>query len=206
MTDPQPLPIEKPEFDIIEEAPKKRRRRKGGGMSREEMLDQYPSLRSLSAPPGKATQKAWVAVFSARPDVMHNLLADFFKQAHAQPGRIGQRPMPKEEQVDFEGLVYGEQNDLPLTEVLPKLLKQSERGFCIRINMSRSQFQRLLRGQYHPDVNELRQIAAALNKPATFFVEYRKAMVVSAFLNLIEDRPGIATALYRKYLEVRIRD
>ena len=27
---------------------------------------------------------------------------------------------------------------------------------------------------------------------------------VAAFLNLIEERPGIATILYRKYLEVRL--
>lgn len=203
MSEQPELELDAPQHDYEEKKP---RRRKGGGMSKEEMVRHYPSLKSLAGPPGKATQKAWVAVFSARPDVMHNLLADFIKQAHAQPGRIGQRPMPKEEQVDFEGLVYGEQNEQPLTEVLPKLLETSERAFCQRIHMSRSQFQRLLKGQYDPDVNELRIIAAALKKPATFFIEYRKAMVVSAFLNLIEDRPGIATALYRQYLEVRMRD
>lgn len=200
MSEQSEIEVRAPEYE------EKKTRRKKSGMSPEEMVRTYPSLKSLAGPPGKATQKAWVAVFTARPDVMHNLLADFIKQAHAQPGRIGQRPMPKEEQVDFEGLVYGEQNELPLIEVLPKLITTSERAFCQRIHMSRRTFGRMMQGQHDPDVNEIRTIAKALKKPPTFFVEYRKAMVVSAFLNLIEDRPGIATTLYRQYLEVRMRD
>lgn len=181
----------------------KPRRRRNKGVPREELEQQYPSLSYLTGPPNRASKKAWVAVFNARPDAMHSLLADFIKQVHAQPGRIGQRPMPREEAVDFQGLVYGEDNDLPIHEALPKLVQVSERMFCSRIHMSRTQYQRLLRGEYDPDVSELRAIAAALKKPPTYFMEYRKAMAVAAFLNLIDERPGIATKLYRQYLEVR---
>jgi hypothetical protein len=70
--------------------------------------------------------------------------------------------------------------------------------------MSRAQYQRMLKDEYDPDVNELRLIAQAVKKPPTFFVEYRKAMAVAAFLNPLDERPGIATSLYRKYLEVRL--
>lgn len=112
--------------------------------------------------------------------------------------------MPKEAAVDFQGLIYGEENDLPLHEVLPKLIRISERMMCSRIGMSRTQYQRLLAGRYDPDVNEIRKIASVVKKPPTYFIEYRKAMAVAAFLNLIEERPGIATALYRTYLEVRL--
>lgn len=184
-------------------APSKPRRRRVKGLEPEELHRQFPSLSFLSGPPGKATTRAWVATFSARPDAMHALLADFIKQAHATPGRIGQRPMPREEQVDFEGLVYGEENDLPLVEVLPKVNPLSERGMCARIHMSKTQWRRVLDGSYDPTVDELRKIAEACKKPPTFFVEYRKAMAVAAFLNLIDERPGIATSLYRQYLEVR---
>lgn len=177
--------------------------RKRGGIPKEDLEKQYPSLTQLAGPPGKASQKAWIAAFNARPDAMHNLLADYIKQVYATPGRIGQRPMPKEEQVDFKGLIYGEENNLPLHEVLPQLVKVSDRAFCLRINMSRRQYQRLLGGEYDPDVAEIRMIAEALKKPPTFFVEYRKAMAVAAFLNMIDDHPGIATSLYRTYLEVR---
>lgn len=180
------------------------RRRRGKGLPPEEVERRFPSLTHLAAPPNRAGKDAWVAVFSARPDAMHSLLADYLKQVHAQPGRIGQRPMPKEAAVDFQGLVYGEDNDLPLVYVLPKLVKISERAFCAKIHMSRSQYQRMLRGQYDPDVNELRQIAAAVKKPPVFFLEYRKTMVMAAMLNLLNERPGIATSLYRHYLEVRM--
>lgn len=186
----------------MEDAPVKRRRSKG--LPPDELKRQYPSLKSLGDPPTKAGEKSWVAVFNLRPDAMHMMIADLIKQVHATPGRIGQRPMPKEAEVDFQALMYGEDNDLPLTEVLPKLVKISERAFAQRIHMSKTQYQRLLRGEYHPDANELRTIAAAVKKPAAFFVEYRKIMALSAFVNLIETRPGIATLLYRDYLQIRI--
>lgn len=173
-------------------------------MTNEEMVTTYPSLSVLTAPTSRASRSAWIAVFRARPDVMHSILADFIKQSAAAPGRIGQRPMPQEADVDFQALVYGEQTDEPLTAILPKLMRVSERAFCARIHMSRSQFQRLLRGEYDPDVNELRLIAAACRKPPAFFVEYRKIMAVAAFINLLEERPGLATTLYRQYLEVRL--
>ena len=99
--------------------------------------------------------------------------------------------------------MYGEQNDLPLTEVLPKINTLSERAMCARIHMSKTQWRRVLDGSYDPNIKELRAIAEALRRPPTFFVEYRKAMAVAAFLNLIDERPGIATALYKTYLEVR---
>jgi hypothetical protein len=173
-------------------------------MRTDEMHKKYPSLVQLAGQsPDRSSEVAWVAAFRARPDAMHALLADFIKQVHAKPGRIGQRPMPKEAEVDLQSLIYGEENDLPLTEVLPKLMRVSERAFCQRVFMSRQQFRRLLAGTYHPDVNELRRIAAALDKQPVFLVEYRKAMVMSAFVNLINERPGIATKLYRQYLETR---
>lgn len=188
---------------MTEEQEPKPRRRRGKGMAPEEMAQQFPSLSFLAGPPTTATTRAWVAVFNARPDAMHAILADYIKQAHATPGRIGQRPMPREEQVDFEALMYGEQNDLPLTEILPKINTLSERAMCSRIHMSKTQWRRVLDGSYDPNVNELRAIATALRRPPTFFVEYRKAMAVAAFLNLIDERPGIATSIYRTYLEVR---
>lgn len=180
------------------------RRKRNRGVPREELESEYPSLKYLSGPPGKASRRAWVAVFNARPDAMHSLIADYIKQVHATPGRIGQRPMPKEEQVDFQGLMYGEENELPIHEVLPKIVTTSDRNFAMQIHMSRTQYQRLLAGEYDPDVNEMRAIAKALRRPPTFFIEYRKAMAVAAFITLLDERPGIATSLYRHYLEVRV--
>lgn len=191
---------------VIEEAPvtETPKRRRARGLPPEELRHRYPSLKHLADPPTKAGQRAWVASFKLRPDAMHALFADLIKQSYAVPGKIGQRPMPKESEVDFHALVYGEQNDQPLTEVLPKLVKVSERNFATRIHMSRSQYRRLLSGDYHPDANELRLIAVAVKKPASYFMEYRKIMAMAAFVNLIEERPGIATMLYKDYLSVRM--
>lgn len=182
----------------------KTRRKRGKPMAAEEMAARYPSLQFLSGPPGKVTERAWVAVFNARPDAMTNLLADFIKQVHATPGKIGQRPMPKEDQVDLQSLIYGEENDLPIHQALAKQVAVSERMFCTQIHMSRTQYQRLLKGEYHPDVNEIRAIAKALKVPPAYFIEYRKAMAISAFINLVESNPGIATTLYRQWLEVQL--
>ena len=182
------------------------RRRKGKAMPAEEVDTRFPSLRYLTGPAGKATTRSWIAAFNARPDAMTAILADFIKQTHAVPGRIGQRPMPKEAQVDFEGLVYGEENELPLTEVLPKLIKRlgfSDRTMSAKVLMSKTTYRRMLAGEYHPDVNELRIIATAVGKAPTFFVEYRNAMVIAAMHNMLIERPGIAATLYRQFLEAR---
>lgn len=189
-------------------------RRSRRGVPPQEIRDRYPSVSVLAGPPGAATRKAWVAVFSARPDVMQSLLTDFIKQAYAQPGRTGQRPMPKEEEVDFQSLIYGgDFTDQPLAKALGKLVKRrrgrsSERAFVaenlVPAGISRSQYQRILAGEYEPNAHEIRTLAKALGKMPTFFVEYRKMMAMAAFLNLINERPEVATMLYRTYLEVRI--
>lgn len=183
------------------------RRRRNAAMTADELHRKFPSLIQLaSRPPEQTLERAWVAAFTARPDAMHALLADFIKQVHARPGRIGQRPMPKEADVDLDGLIYGEDNDIPLVDLLPKMMHPSERAFCQRIAMSRAQFRRMLAGAYHPDVYELRRIAGALGKPPVFFIEYRKAMALAAVVNLFNERPGVATKLYRSYLEDRLEN
>jgi len=172
-------------------------------MSTEEMRERWPSLEQLAGDDRDAAEQAWAAVFSVRPEVMHRVLRELIKQVYAKPGRTGQRPMPREEEVDFWGLLHGEQTDLLMHEVLPKICKLSERQMVSRIAMSRSQYQRLVKGEYEPTVFEIREIAKALGRPPTFFVEYRKIMAISAFVNMINERPGIAGALYRDYLAVR---
>lgn len=177
--------------------------RKRQAMPEAEVQDRWPSLRTLAGPTQQASEAAWMAVFSERPEVMHRVLRELIKQVYAKPGRTGQRPMPREEEVDFWGLLHGEQTDLSLREVLPKVTRLSERQITTRILMSRSQYQRMMKGEYEPTAFEIREIARLVGKPPTFFVEYRKMMAISAFINLLNDRPGIAGTLYRDYLSVR---
>jgi len=177
--------------------------RKQRGMSREELEDRWPSLKTLAGPTSGAAEAAWMAVFAQRPEVMHRILRELIKQVYAKPGRTGQRPMPKEEEVDFWGLLHGEQTDLPIYEVIPKVTNLSERQITARLPMSRSQYQRMMKGEYEPNAYEVREIAKVVGKSPTFFMEYRKMMAISAFINLLEERPGIASMFYRDYLEVQ---
>jgi len=169
--------------------------------SESELRLEYPTLETLTGP--KSSAGTWIAAFKVNPDATYALVADMIKQVHAKSGRVGQRPMPKEDEVDLDALIHGDTTDLPLTEALRKLITVSEREFARRAYLSKTQARRLREGSYHPDINELRQIAAALGKPPAYFVEYRKAMAVAAFVGLLDERPGIATRLYRQYLEVR---
>ena len=63
-----------------------------------------------------------------------------------------------------------------------------------------------------PDSSPLSPAASAMavanssvvGKPPVYFPEYRKAMVLAAMVNLMEERPGIATTLYKQYLDVAL--
>lgn len=172
------------------------------GMSREEMDGKYPSLKTLAGPPSKASERAWVAAFTLKPEAMEELIRDLIKQQYATPGRIGQRPMPKEEEVNLHAMLHGEYTDEPLVAVLPGLMRVSQRMFAQRIFMGRTQFQRLLDGTYEPTMEEIALIAKVVKKPASFFLEYRIMAAQAAFITMIQERPGVATRLYRDYLSV----
>lgn len=200
MTDETPPPLSSV-------APRRARTPKGPSYSIEELQDRYPSLKSLAAPSAKAGERAWVAAFTHRPEALEGILSDLIKQAYAKPGRIGQRPMPKEEEVNLEVLLNGEYSEEPLTVALPKLIKISERAFVTKIKMGRRTYQRMFLPdgdpeKYYPDMEIIQRIAAAVGKPPSYFVEYRLIAAQAAFVRLINDRPVIATRLYREYLEV----
>lgn len=180
---------------------------KGPSYSLGDLQEQYPSLRTLASPASKAGQRAWVAAFTHRPEALEGILSDLIKQAYAKPGRIGQRPMPKEEEVNLEALLQGEYTEEPIAVALPKLMKISQASFCKKIYMSRRSFQRIFLAdddpeKYHPDMEIIHRIANAVGKPPSYFLEYRMIAAQAAFLRLIQDRPVVATRLYREYLEV----
>lgn len=172
----------------------------------EVLQEKFPSLKTLAAPPSKSSERAWIAAFTHKPEALENLLSDLIKQAYAVPGRIGQRPMPREQDVNLQALLHGEYTDEPLTLSLPPLIRISERAFVAKVHMNRRTYQRMFLEdadplKYHPDIEILRRLAAAVKKPASYFLEYRLMAAQAAFVQLITDRPGIATRLYRDYLE-----
>jgi hypothetical protein len=173
----------------------------------EELQERYPSLKYLAAPASKAGQRAWVAAFTHRPEALEGILSDLIKQAYAKPGRIGQRPMPKEEEVNLEALLQGEYTEETIDVALPKLVKVSQVAFTNKIRISRRMYQRMILpdsdpDKYHPDMEILQRVATAVGKPPSFFLEYRLIAAQAAFLRLLQDRPVVATRIYREFLEV----
>lgn len=174
---------------------------------RSELESQFPKLSDLLGPPKQALSKSWVAAFSEEPQAMYSILADIIKLAHAKPGRVGQRPMPREEEVDLDALIYGQVSNDPLTKTLPRLMNEmSVRELAKRVRVSNTMMQRVLNGEYEPDLDQLRRIAAVVNVPPTYFLEYRVSMVVAAMHNVMAENPNVATALYRRYLQVRAEE
>lgn len=175
------------------------------------LAEKYPSLKTLVAPPGEASPGAWVAAFTLRPEALESMLADLIKQTYAQPGRIGQRPMPREEEVNLDTLLNGDYTEEPLTEVLPKFVRNTtHQAFAAKILMSKRTYQRIFlpdshKDKYWPKMDEIERIAAAVGKPPSYFLEYRLMAAQAAFLRLITDRPALATRLYREYLQVSKR-
>lgn len=169
---------------------------------------EYPSLRTLAGPTAKAAERSWVAAFTTHPEALETMLSDLIKQAYAKPGRIGQRPMPREEEVNLNALLHGEYTDDPITVVLTKRVKQGyHKMFAAKIFMSRRMYQRMFlpdnhADKYHPTMNDLERIAEALSKPPSYFLEYRLMAAQAAFARLITERPVIATRLYRDFLQV----
>lgn len=187
--------------------PRSPRSPKGPSYSVDELREKYPSLKSLAAPATKASERAWVAAFTHRPEALEGILSDLIKQAYAKPGRIGQRPMPREEEVDLEALLEGDYTDEPISLSLPKLVDISERAVCKKLYISRRTYQRIFLPdgnpeKYHPDADLISRIAAMVGKQPSYFLEYRLIAAQAAFLNLITEKPVIATRIYREYLEV----
>ena len=188
---------------VMEEKPKSRRGRKVNFEPRS-LESRFPRLSDLLGPATTQNRESWDAEFREQPHAMYSILSDIIKVAHARPGRVGQRPMPKEEEVDLDTLLYGEVSNEPLIVALPKVMEgMSERKLAEKVKMSRTQLQRLLKGEYEPDVYLLREIAKAVNVPPAFFLEYRVAMVMMAMHSMMADNPNVATIIYKKYLTVK---
>lgn len=171
----------------------------------DEACEKYPSLKRLAEPTGKAAKAAMTWAFTERPESMEDMLSDLIKQAHAKPGRIGQRPMPREEEVNLDALLHGDFTEEPLHIALPKLVKISQRAFCAKIYMNRRLFQLMLLPpddprKHWPDQFTIQRIADAVGKPPSYFLEWRQMAATAAFVSMINQRPGIATHLYKNFL------
>lgn len=170
-----------------------------------ELYDKYPTLRGLVGLPSRYgdSREDWDALFAEEPDGMLRIFADIIKSEYAAKGRVGQRPMPREEEVNVRQFLSGDFTDRPMHEVLPRLMPVSRREFATRVGMSWTQFRRVLAGEVVPDPSQIRRIAKELNRSPLFFLEYRKMMMVSAMANLFESNPELMNSLVARYVRTR---
>lgn len=166
-----------------------------------DLFDRYPSLRSLVGP--QQTCDDWDALFSTAPDGMFRIFADIIKSEYAIKGRVGQRPMPREEEVNVRQFLADDYTDLPMSDALPKLIRVSRRAFASKVGMSWTQFRRVLRGDVIPDPSQMRRIAKAANVSPLYFVEYRRMMILTALANLFEDNAELMNSLCTRYVRAR---
>lgn len=166
-----------------------------------DLFDRYPSLRSLVGP--QQTREDWDALFSLEPDGMLRIFSDIIKSEYAVKGRVGQRPMPREDQVNVRQFLMGDFSDLPMHEALPKIMRISKRAFAMRVGMSWTQFRRVLNGEVVPDPSQIRRIAKVVDRSPLYFVEYRRMMMVTAMANLFEANPDLMNSLVARYVRTR---
>lgn len=169
-----------------------------------DLFDRYPSLRSLVGP--QQTSDDWDALFSLEPDGMLRIFSDIIKSEYAVKGRVGQRPMPREEEVNVKQFLSGDFTDASIREVLPDLIKRrglSRRHFAMRVGMSWTQFRRVLSGEVVPDPSQMRRIAKVVNRSPLYFVEYRRMMILTAMANLFEGNPDLMNSLVARYVRAR---
>lgn len=172
-----------------------------GTVALDQLAEEIPSVERLAAP-GADHGAAWAAEFRVRPEVMHAILADYVKHKYAVPGTVGQRPMPREADVDVEDLLRGpEVNMRPLAEVLPDLVTTSKTQFAKQTYMPVARLNALLAGR-QVTLQEVRHIATALNRNPAYFVEYRQLLVMEALDHLFTKQPNLSTHLYRKFVAV----
>jgi hypothetical protein len=166
-----------------------------------DLFDRYPSLRSVVGP--QQTSNDWDALFANAPDGMLRIFADIIKSEYAVKGRVGQRPMPREEEVNVRQFLADDYTDLPISDALPKLMKVSKRAFAMKVGMSWTNFRRVLSGEVVPDPSQLRRIAKAANVSPLYFLEYRRMMLLTAMANLFEGNSELMNALVTRYVRTR---
>lgn len=170
-----------------------------------DVFGSYPMLRGLVGLPTQygESREDWNALFVAEPDGMLRIFADIIKSEYAAKGRVGQRPMPREEQVNVNQFLSGDFTDRSMPEVLPRMIKTSRREFAARVGMSWTQFRRVMSGEVVPDPSQIRRMAKELNCSPLYFIEYRKMMMVAAMVNLFESKPDLMNSLVSRYVRAK---
>lgn len=148
-------------------------------------------------------EAAWAAALTDQPDVMFSVIAYIVKVVKATEGprKTGRRPgitgLSFDEVWD---VLYPERFTLELlTEALPRLMAgKSQRQVAARVPCDQATLSRVISGQLKPDLVLLRNIAAALKVPPTYFVEYRAERLAAVVQGALMQQPNLSVTVLKR--------
>ena len=158
------------------------------------------------------TDKEWLTVFDANPDIMWHIIGDMYDIVLAEEERergirsMGRRPARKG--VSLEQLyavvfppTYSQE---PFPKAFANLIKgKSQRQFAMKIPCNQSTLSRLLAGQVQPDLLMLERIAAAAKVNPHYFAEWRAMYLGQLITEVLLRRPNMSIQALRNVRHAR---
>lgn len=133
----------------------------------------YPSVVRLN----------WRSAFDKDLDLFTDIMRDVLKADAAMPGRSGPKPAVDYRQgvARFRQLVNEDYSVLPFAEAFTVLARGLSLTVLARkVDLSRSETYRLLRGEKLPTLSDLEAVAKGFKKSPAYFSDYRAAVVAAA--------------------------
>lgn len=148
----------------------------------------------------------WKKAFDEDIDLFAAIMRDIIKIDAATPGRSGPKPAVSAEEgfARFRQLNREDFSMLPFVESLSILAAGlSVTTLSRKINMSRANTFRLLRGEKSPTIEEFIQIAKAFKKEPGYFSDYRSAIVAAAIFERLARYPESSVKWYTQLGDIK---
>lgn len=152
-------------------------------------------------------EEQWLQFFdsSEGAHAMGRILGDIFdfvkaeEEREAGVHRMGRRPRRDGSLQDVYNTVFPQAYAMdPFREAMEKLLNgRSRRSFAPKVPMTQTMFNRLLRGDFEPDMQMLEAIASAAKVHPSFFLEWRAMYVSQQIERVLRARPNVGVKAYR---------
>ena len=144
----------------------------------------------------------WEALFRSDPKILGDLVNDIIKVNVSQKGRPGKRSASSEEDVaaDLRKLTNSDYAEVPFAEAMKAAMgSRSLRQTAMLADMDKMTLHRLLGGTGVPVTSvQMEQLAAAVKKDASYFLEYRAAYVCHAIYRMLCGNSESATIFFKK--------
>jgi hypothetical protein len=144
----------------------------------------------------------WSSVFRNDPKILGSLINDIIKVSVSQKGRPGKRSAGSEEEVaaDFLKLTDSDYSDYPFHLALKYAMgKKSLRQTALVSGVDKMIVHRFLNNKGPgPTIAQMEDLAKALKKDPSYFVEYRAAYICNSLYKMLCDNPENSVVFYKK--------